>query len=266
MSNKIEIYLDIIAKSFKSVSVYNSNIVMNLIGGFITVFVQVALWIALYKGNLHESTSLMDAITYTLINTLIIKKCLICISGELSTSIYNGNIEIDIIRPITIKRILTMKIIGRNIFSLCSFSLPIIVVTIFLWGIQKPFDCIALMYSMITAILGQIIFWLYESILGYTAFWLKANWYLFYIELAVLGVFGGTVIPMWFYPSWLQTICKWLPFKYIGYESIDIYLHGCEQYVFIEIILMQVGWIVILFICEKIIWSRAIKKIEICGG
>lgn len=263
---RVYIYLDIIKKSFKSFSVYNMNIVMNLVSGFIAVFVQIALWKALYENGLNQTTTLADSITYTLINSFFIKRCFIYMSNSISDSIYSGDVEIDLIRPISMREMATMRSIGRNIFDLCSFSFPIMVVTIIMYGIEGPKDIGSLLYAVITAILGQIIFWLFECILGYTAFWLKVNWYLAYIELAVMTIFGGTTIPIWFYPEWLQNICYYLPFKYVGYESIYIYLYGSSTIEFLKTISIQLIWILLFLVMEKIIWCRAVRKTEVFGG
>lgn len=263
---RIEIYLDVINKSFKSFSVYNINIVINLVSGFIAIFVQIALWKALYENGFNQTTTLADAITYTLINSFFIKRCFIYVSKSISDSIYSGNIEIDLIRPVSLKEMATMQSIGHNLFNLCSFSFPIILVTIIMYGIKGPKGIGSLLCAVITAVLGQIIFWLFECILGYTAFWLKANWYLAYIELAVMSILGGTTIPIWFYPEWLQSICNYLPFKYVGYESIYIYLYGSSSLEFLKTISIQLIWILLLLIMEKIIWLRAVRKTEVFGG
>lgn len=263
---RIDIYLDVIKKSFKSFSVYNMNIIMNLVSGFITVFVQIALWFALYESGLNHKTTLADVITYTLINSFIIKRCFIYMSKSISDSVYSGDIEIDLIRPVSMKVMATMRSIGHNLFDLCSFSFPIMLVIIIMYGIKGPKDNRSLICAIITAVLGQIIFWLFECILGYTAFWLKTNWYLAYIEVAVMTILGGTAIPIWFYPKWLQNICNYLPFKYAGYRSIYIYLYGSSKLEFLETILIQLIWIMFFLVMEKIIWYRAVRKIEVFGG
>lgn len=256
----MSIYIEIIRKSFKCFSIYRVNAVMNLLSGFIMIFLQVSLWNALYDNEFFHSATLADVITYTLLNTLLLKRCLLYVSEIISNSIYSNEIEIDLIRPISLKTMSLMQSIGRNLFNLCTFSFPIILVTIIIFEVRKPSNIESLLGAIITAVLGQIIFWLLECILGYTAFWLKTNWYLAYIEMAVMTLFGGIVIPIWFYPDWLKNICLFLPFRYMIYEPIYIYLYSRSSYEVMKVIMIQVVWIFFFLIVEKKVWHRAVIR------
>lgn len=121
-------------------------------------------------------------------------------------------------------------------------------------------------YIIISFLLGQTIYLLIQSILGYSSFWLKANWYIVWIENSLMGLFGGIVVPLWFYPEWMFNIANFLPFKYIIFDVTNIILGKCSNDEAFKIIAIQLLWVIILFIIERFLWIVGRKKIEINGG
>ena len=74
---------------------------------------------------------------------------------------------------------------------------------------------------------------------------------------------------MEFYPSWLNAILDFLPFKYIVYWPIQFFLNKESTWqagAFLHIAGLQLCWIVVLFIGNKLMWRALVKKFCSAGG
>ena len=115
-------------------------------------------------------------------------------------------------------------------------------------------------------LLGGIIYTLINMILSYISFKFKADWFVEFFQSALMTIFGGKNIPMWFFQNILFKFSKFTPFYYSTYAPIVCYLEKVPQQTMIWIILVQCLWITILKIIENLIWLNSCKKIFSWGG
>ena len=78
-------------------------------------------------------------------------------------------------------------------------------------------------------------------------------------------ILGGMLIPIDFYPAWLQTIAKSLPFAYMMYGPCRLFVQPSMQ-IFIQIMAGQVLWLVILGSILVLAFSRGMRRLAINGG
>jgi ABC-2 type transport system permease protein len=86
-----------------------------------------------------------------------------------------------------------------------------------------------------------------------------------WIYQKLVFILGGMLIPIDFYPSWLQTITKSLPFAYMMYGPARLFVKPDLQ-LFLSVIIGQVIWLVILCGIMILVFSRGIRRLAINGG
>ena len=86
----------------------------------------------------------------------------------------------------------------------------------------------------------------------------------------LLGAFiGGAFIPLEFFPPGVNMILGALPFKYVFYWPIQFFLNKppADNWGFVlRIVMIQIFWIIILYIVCKIMWRLLIRKYCAAGG
>lgn len=260
------IYISILSKSMRSSSVYRMNTVLTIFLGIISLIVQAFIWKSLYEQGHYQDSTLSQALTYTVASTIILSKLHIYPGISMSKSIYNGQIGVDLIRPVSFTLMYTFQELGKSLFRFMVSGIPLVIFAVITFDILPPKNLSTLLVSISSAILGIIILTLIDCILGYTAFWMTANWYIPKLENALMVLFGGITLPIWFYPKWLINICNVLPFKYINYEVINIYLGRTAIENVYKVILMQLVWILLLTLVERVVWSISINNVVVQGG
>jgi ABC-2 type transport system permease protein len=94
-----------------------------------------------------------------------------------------------------------------------------------------------------------------QSILGL----LRAKYFL-------LELFSGLLIPISFFPRIFVDIFAVLPFEYISYVPVLIYLGKLSGWGIARALTLQVFWILVLFALGDAMWRWSSRKITIQGG
>ena len=117
-----------------------------------------------------------------------------------------------------------------------------------------------------TLILGITLQYLFSYVIGLLSFWVKTSSFVTWFMGAFTSLFGGSIIPLWFYPDFLRGIARHLPFRYISFEPVAIYLGQTDTNQFLPTICMQLVWIILIYILGRVLWSRAEKLVIVQGG
>jgi len=94
-----------------------------------------------------------------------------------------------------------------------------------------------------------------QSILGL----LRAKFFL-------LELFSGLLLPMTFFPQTAQKILALMPFQYISYIPMLIYLGKLNGRELARAIALQVFWVAVLMVIGDALWRWSTRKVIIQGG
>lgn len=246
---------------------YRGYMIIRLIGSFVSVFVEISLWTALFNANpLVRGTTFNDMIRYMTLTALL---GLFRLSGpgrELGYRITSGAISTDLIRPYRLKPYLISQSIGGNLAGFITYTVPVYAVVLIIYGIKFPSDPIHIVAFLISIMLGAAISFYFSYIMGMLPFWLQSTWYISWVEGAMFTLFAGSFVPLWFYPDLLIRISYFLPFRYITYEAVTFYLGRTSLAAMMQVLVVQLLWISILGLLEALLWQKAQKKLMVFGG
>ncbi len=76
----------------------------------------------------------------------------------------------------------------------------------------------------------------------------------------IMEVVGGAIIPLSFFPQILQKIFFCLPFPFLIYLPMRIYLGKIPLSVIPVEFVKELGWIIGLALLNLIIWKRGIRQ------
>ncbi|MNG07490.1 hypothetical protein D3C84_907930 [compost metagenome] len=116
--------------------------------------------------------------------------------------------------------------------------------------------------TLLAILLGSQI----DLIIGVLAFYFKYTFGLRMMKGAILALFTGALIPISLFPDWLRFIADVLPFKYMVYVPVSVYMGTLSWADTITAILIQLGWLVGIMAFIRVIWAVALRKVTINGG
>lgn len=259
-------YWVVFKKSFKSQMIYRSAMLGSIASTVLSFGIQLCLWYVLLGTSVHNGTSFTDMVIFVIVNALVSTLTRSNISTTIETAVVDGTIAMEIIRPISYKYYLLSNILGRNVFSVVTNVLPIAVIgAFFLIGAAVPAGASVLLFCL-SAVLGVFLNFELTYIFGLLAFRIQRCWFISWYQSALTTFFGGTAVPLWFYPEALQTVSSILPFRYITFEPINILL-GRTPIESAWFPLLCAGvWIAVLCLLDRLMWHSAVRGLTVNGG
>jgi len=240
-----------------------------------TIFVTGHYYIysAIFAGAVAESAdgtignlTLSEMITYVAISWIGRSFYFNSIARELSRMVQEGEIAVLLVRPIHVQTVMMFEAIGESGFRLIMFTLPIMFVIVPLFGIQVPPDPSLYGWTFLSFCMALIIYSQFNFLLGCLAFSMKNIQGVLRAKMVSMDFLTGVIVPFTFFPDWFQAAMNWLPFQYISYVPVTIYLGKRTGDDLVQALLIQAGWSLGLFVLGRIVWSRSVRHVIVQGG
>lgn len=118
---------------------------------------------------------------------------------------------------------------------------------------------------IIIFVLGYLISYSFKMAMAFSAFWFKDTMGFFELMTIAIIIFSGGIMPIPWYPRFLQTICKILPFSYFGYYPVIALQGALSFFSLMRLILIQGVWFCSLYLLQSYLWKQGMKKFSAVG-
>lgn len=253
--------------SIKRELYYKMNIVGMALTTMFALMIQVKLWEAIYKDN-----SVINGISYKeifayLVGGMIFRKFIGSgIDDTISKDFQSGKIVIDLLRPQNYFLKSMCFDLGRGIIHFIIITCISGLYILYNKKYVTYYEANIIVTVFISSILAYFIYILMSYCIGLSSVWFGRSIGLSMIKEGFFSLLGGILIPLDFYPIWLQKIIDILPFKYIYYAPISFLLNEANQLKVERMLIIQVFWCMVFFIIGKILYRKASKYMVIQGG
>jgi ABC-2 type transport system permease protein len=210
--------------------------------------------------------TLQEMITYVAVSWIGRSFYFNNIHRDLSRMIEDGSISLQLIKPYHVQTVMMFEAVGEAGFRLIMFSLPIMVVVVPLFGIQGPAEPMLLAATLFSFCLALVIYSQINFLVGLLAFYLKNIQGVMRAKMVAFDFLTGVVLPFSFFPEWFQTVAAWLPFQYISYVPVTIYLGKRPGGELTEALLIQIAWAVGLWLAARWSYAFSVRRVTVQGG
>jgi ABC-2 type transport system permease protein len=250
--------------------VYRVNFFMEILSGILSSLIVIFLWIAIYRcsgTDIIGGYSIGEMVTYLLGGGLINSFILTTAENpETSQNIQDGTLSTYLIQPINPYGIWFFRDLGSKTFFFALGLSGYLVIWLF-FGKYIVFSASLghLIYFLISLILASFLqFFLFQSI-SLLSFWVENTYGIRFTMRVIMEVVGGAIIPLSFFPQILQKIFMLLPFPFLIYLPMRIYLGKIHvSQVHLEL-LKEGGWILGFALLNVIIWRKGIRQYVAMG-
>lgn len=179
---------------------------------------------------------------------------------ETWTSINSGEIIIWISRPVNY---ILMKFFEKLGIFITTSALPmaayILIYTIFYKGEIRH-----IFFGILSALAGYVILFLVQMLIGLLSFWVKKTITMRDLIFEIFAILGGSLMPIDFFPTFIQKLSLYSPFAYIYYLPSKI-LSGAMDQNYGKGLVIQIIWIIILYITCQALYKFGKNK-TVQGG
>ena len=186
---------------------------------------------------------------------------------SLSDSIVSGSMVIKLIKPVPVIVMEFSEAASSKMTTILYEFIPNFII----YSLLVPpsfMDTISFTKYILLTMLAFVLFFLLSFLFGIIAFEWENSGSFAEVKNFVLSILSGAAVPLEFFPGSIQAILKFLPFQYMFYVPIRIFLNMPETHsmaYFVNAMSMLLIWIGILYVMSIVLWKRYSRHFSAVG-
>ena len=229
------------------------------------------VYIAFYEsGGKDIPMTLSQTITYLWLNQALLALVnQFTRDEELFKMVKEGTISYELARPKNLYFMWYFKILGQKLSGVALRFLPLIIVTSLLpypYGLGLPVSCISFIVFLLSLTIGSLLVTSLTVLYPIVALTTMNEKGIVNLIITTADILSGVVVPIPFFPLFLQKISRVLPFQYISDLPFRIYVGNIHINSCIIPILIQITWLILLIILGNVLMKKSLKRVVVQGG
>ncbi len=262
----IKKYISIGKTAIQDTLTYRFNYFMTLLTQFIFLLTLFFLWeIIFYSKNSLAGYTWQEMKAYLFIAFL--SNCLLSWYSErkISLKIIDGQVAMDLLKPLDFHKAQLAESMGSAAVEGGIGGVLAGLFVVLSSGLYIP-DVLSLSLFFISLIFAFFIKFGIVYLTGLVCFWTSNSLGVTWSRIFITNFFSGALVPLAFFPLWLQQVSYFLPFHGIVYIPASIYLNKIKGMEIGGMLCLQLFWIAALWVLGNLLWKKAVKKLTIAGG
>jgi len=258
----VQKYLTLFGLSWQKQLEVRSDFFFERIRSIAILFSLYFLWSALLANQTGVLGYSRDQLlTYVLMMTLLRAFVLGCVTDRLPQEIAKGNLSDVLLRPISHLGYWATQDAANKTLNLVSAFFEVL---LFMVLVQAPFyipkSLIQWGGFILSTFGGIIIYFQFSYLLGVMGFWTSQSWGPRFCFEVILEFCAGAYFPIDILPETFQKVLSFLPFPYLIFYPLSIYLERVEGRAILTCLLAQIFWIGILSFRIHFLWKKGLRK------
>jgi len=256
-------YLQLFRISWQNAFVYRLNFIMWRVRTVLWFFTSYFFWVAIYSQ--HQQVFSYDRsvmLTYIIGAALLRSFVLASRSITAGEEIANGDLNNYLVKPLNYLTNWLARDFADKALNLVFFSVELgLIILLFKPPLVFPPDAWHLLAFLLTVFLAMFIYFFFSFLVSLFTFWYPEHngWPLRFIVFVMLTFLAGESFPLDMFPAAAQTVFRLLPFSYLIFYPLQIYLGRLAPLQIIEVFAVMIVWLLILYLLVKKIYQRGLK-------
>jgi len=242
---------------------YRVNFLMEIASGILSSLIVIFLWLAIYRSAGRETIggySIREMVTYLLgaglINSFILTTAE---NPETSQNIQDGTLSNLLIQPVSPYGIWFFRDLGAKIFFFALGLLGYAVVCLFFHRyLVSSVNFEYFFFFLLSLLLASLLQFFMFQAFSLLSFWIENTYGIRFTMRVVMEVLAGAIIPLSFFPGVLQKIFLLLPFQFLIYLPMNLYLGKLPLIQAPFELLKEAGWITGFGLLNLLIWRKGV--------
>jgi ABC-2 type transport system permease protein len=261
------VYLEFGRVGFVNALAYRLRYFTGIVTYFIYVSVYYFIWKAIYEHSPSiEGFDFSHLLTYVAVGWIIRSFYFSNIDQEIAYQVMEGRLAMDLIKPVNLQLMYVARAAGESVFRLGMLTAPTAVVLFLVFPLRGAASIPHGAAFVASVLLSFLIVAAINFVVGTFALRLKSILGLLRAKFFLLELFSGLLLPISFFPQVFQKIFSVLPFEYISYVPLLIYLGKLKGTEVLRALLLQLFWVAVLLALGDGMWRWSSRKITIQGG
>lgn len=257
-------YLQLVRTGLLSVYRDRSMLITDLlIATGVPFFIQFAIWRFVYEGASADQLP-----QYSLEETYLYYVAVLALNRlnntydlivRVSTHVHEGQLEGIFVKPLNYFTYNLFVFLGESIL----YYIPILLIAMFV--IFSGGDLVGVLGFITLSLVNLLFCFLLGFLLSLSTFWLTRPDMTLSFQVIMASVIGGTLLPIAYWPDYLQPLMRYNPFRLIISGPAEFLLRPNVDLV-LELGCLYIIWFTIMWVACKFTFKHACNRYSGAGG
>lgn len=263
----MRLFWEIFVRSVRRHLTYRAAALAGLVTNIFFGFVRAAVLVALYGEQ--ESVAGLDVqavITYTGLTQALIVYLSIFGWYDLMNAVHQGEIGADLLKPMRLFSFWLAQDLGRALVGLLLRGLTIMLVYALAFDLAYPVGAVQWVALGAALALSWLLSFAYRFLVNLAAFWSPDARGVGRFAFVTVMFFSGFLMPLRFFPDWVQCAAYLTPFPHMLNTVVEVYLGAVTGPALVQALLAQALWALALVALCQVVLGFATRRLVILGG
>lgn len=266
-AQSVRTYRECVRLGFMNTLAYRLRYYTGIVTYFIYVSVYYFIWKAIYEHSSSiEGFDFGHILTYIAIGWIIRSFYFNNIDQDMAEHVMDGRLAMDLIKPINTQSMYIAHALGESLFRAGMLTLPTAALILLVFPVRLPASALHFGAFLLSVIFSFFLVAAINFAVGTLAIRLKSILGLLRAKYFLLELFSGLLLPISFFPEIFQKLFRVMPFQYISYIPVLLYLGKINGRAILGSLALQVLWVIVLLAIGAAMWRWSSRKITIQGG
>lgn len=254
-------FLGIVKVSITRRTAYILRFIIEIVLDPIALLIMYFVWKAVYNFNPEKTIlgySFNALISYYALQIIFKTLTDTKIDMEIAKSVRKGDLVVYMAKPVKLFDFFLAEVAGSKIFIIAANTIPIMIIAHVFFNV-RPVGVLPTTISIFSLLLAFFIQYTYVSIFSLFSFWTKEYYGIYRARRTITDFTSGRLIPLEFFPGAVQKILNFLPFPYMLFYPVKIFLGQLGPQEMLKVLAKQAAWVVVLYTIYSLVWKKAQK-------
>ena len=188
------------------------------------------------------------------------------VEPDLRVMILSGNVAFELARPVDLYWFWYSRAIAYRTAPVLLRATPMFLIAGAFLGLQAPSSWASL-GAFILAVLGALLLsCAITSLMTVSLLWTISGQGINRLVMTLASLLSGSIVPLPFFPDWMQEALSWLPFGGLLDLPFRLYIGHLPPSHVLVVLARQLGWTIVLILLGRWLLARARRRVVIQGG
>ncbi|HRQ38344.1 MAG TPA: ABC-2 family transporter protein [Chloroflexota bacterium] len=254
-------------RSFQRHLTYRAAAMAGLVTNFFFGILRVSVLLAILGDQESiEGYGRAELFTYMALTQAIIAYLSLFGWYDLINAVHSGEVATDLLKPMGFVNFWLARDVGRAAVALLLRGIVIMAAYSLFFDMVHPTSVAQATAVAVSLILALLISFGFRFLLNLSAFWSPNARGIGRFGFTISWFFSGFLMPLAFFPEWVQQIAYLTPFPYCLNVIVEIYTGQVTGAALWQTLIIQLLWVILLFSLAHLALRPAIKRLVILGG
>mgnify|MGYP000250480736 CR=1 FL=1 len=259
-------YFEVAKITIRNSLVYRLNTIVGLLTSFFFLTIQIFLWKSLLSYTKIENVSIEEMTAYLTMGMICSTLYNSNTTSYVGNKVNDGSIAMELIKPYSFTISVLFQSLGVIFSNFLVRGLPLLIIVPFLFDYKLDLSMARFFILIAVLLMNILIYWMIFYIIGLMYFVLtNATWFV-RLTSETIALFGGSLIPLWFFPDLIKNISWFLPFQLLFQFPQSLIINKISNFEIVRNFVLEFIWIVILIGIVRFFWVIGKRKVVIQGG